>query len=78
MSRKPNRIRTVPLRLSTTEAIYGYLEHLVSSGVYGKNPAEAAEQLIARNIIRALDEINELPEIDGTHFASKNNSEKQT
>ena len=52
MSRKPNRLKTVSLRLSTTEAIYGYLELLVSSGVYGKNPAEAAEQLIARNIVR--------------------------
>ncbi|MBI4479172.1 MAG: hypothetical protein HY651_04030 [Acidobacteria bacterium] len=54
------------------------MEVLVSSGVYGKNPAEAAEQLIARNIVRALDEINELPEIAGDQFANKNNSEKQS
>lgn len=78
MSRTPNRLKTVSLRLSTTEGIYRYLEVLVSSGVYGKNPAEAAEQLIARNIVRALDEINELPEIAGDQFANKNNSEKQS
>jgi hypothetical protein len=74
MSRKPNRVKTVSLRLSTTERIYEYLQLLVSSGVYGKNAAEAAEQLIARNIFRALDEINELPEITGEHFVKKNDS----
>ena len=76
MPRNPNRIKTVPMRLSTTEAIYGYLELLVCSGVYGKNPAEAAEQLIARNILRALDEINELPEVSGSYFTKKDKSEK--
>jgi hypothetical protein len=75
MARKPNRIKSISLRLSTTEGIYRYLEILVSSGVYGKNPAEAAEQLIARNIVRALDEINELPEVSGAYF-TKNNRRK--
>jgi hypothetical protein len=28
----------------------GYLEELVGSGLYGKNPAEAAERLIALGI----------------------------
>ena len=71
MARKPNRIKTVSLRLSTTEGIYRYLEVLVSSGVYGKNPAEAAEQLIARNIVRALDEVNELPEVSGADIVNR-------
>ena len=62
MSRKPNDIKTVPLRLSTTEAIRKHLERLVSTGLYGKNPAEAAEQLIARGIARAFLEAAEVAE----------------
>jgi hypothetical protein len=76
MARKPNRIKTVSLRLSTTEGIYRYLEVLVSSGVYGKNPAEAAEQLISRNIVRALDEVNELPEVSGADIVKKKGKQK--
>jgi hypothetical protein len=68
MPRKPNQIKTVSLRVSINEAIYSYLERLVSSGLYGKNPAEAAEQLIARSIVQALDQINELPAISGSEL----------
>jgi hypothetical protein len=50
MARKPNRIRTVQVTLSTTQSIEKYLEALVLTGLYGKNPAEAAERLLVRAI----------------------------
>ena len=62
MSRKPNDIKTVSLRLSTTEAVRKHLERLVSTGLYGKNPSEAAEQLIARGIARAFQEAADVAE----------------
>jgi len=40
----------VPLKVTTTEQIRKYLEILVSSGLYGRNPAEAAERLLERGI----------------------------
>ncbi|MGD2081480.1 MAG: hypothetical protein PVF91_00845 [Chromatiales bacterium] len=50
MPRKKNQLETVAVTLSTTQPIVGYLEELVGSGLYGKNPAEAAERLIALGI----------------------------
>lgn len=50
MPRKKNQLTTVSITLSTTQAVVDYLEALVESGLYGKNPAEAAERLIARGI----------------------------
>jgi hypothetical protein len=45
--RKRNQLGTVSLTISTTQPVVAYLEALVESGLYGKNPAEAAERLIA-------------------------------
>ena len=56
MSRGPNVIQTVQVRISTTPAIEGHLERLVRTGLYGKNTAEAAERLIAEAVQRLLRE----------------------
>jgi len=50
MARTPNRVTTVTITISTTEIVELYLEDLVSSGLFGKNTAEAAERLVARGI----------------------------
>jgi hypothetical protein len=50
MPRKRNQLETVALTVSTTPPVVDYLEALVDSGLYGKNPAEAAERLIALGI----------------------------
>jgi len=50
MARGRNRIETVMIHISTTPPVGNYLEELVSSGLYGKNTAEAAERLVARGI----------------------------
>jgi hypothetical protein len=50
MPRRKNQLETVSLTISTTAPVVGYLEALVDSGLYGKNPAEAAERLIALGI----------------------------
>lgn len=50
MARKRNRLKTVTLTISTTPPIMEHLGKLVSTGLYGKNPAEAAERLVARSI----------------------------
>jgi hypothetical protein len=56
MPKPANQLETVPLRLSTTSAVLGYLKQLVSTGLYGRNHTEAAERLIARGIERLLQE----------------------
>jgi hypothetical protein len=48
--RNPNIIDTVQITISTTRPIQVHLERLVSTGFYGKNPAEAAERLLAQAI----------------------------
>ena len=50
MARKPNSVTTVTVTISTTEGILDYLEDLVSGGLFGKNPAEAAERLVATGL----------------------------
>jgi len=50
MPRHPNKIRTITVTISTTPAVHGYLEKLVSTGLFGKNRAEAAERLVARGV----------------------------
>jgi hypothetical protein len=50
MPRTPNKVRTVPIRVSTTPQVHGLLEDLVQTGLYGKNPAEAVERLVARRL----------------------------
>ena len=50
MARKPNSVTTVTVTFSSTEGILDYLEDLVSGGLFGKNPAEAAERLVATGL----------------------------
>jgi hypothetical protein len=54
MARKPNSVSTVTITISTTEGIQQHLEDLVAGGLFGKNPAEAAERLVARGIENLL------------------------
>ncbi len=54
MPRRPNSIKTVLITISTTEPVERHLETLVETGFYGKNPAEAAERLVARGIEQLL------------------------
>jgi hypothetical protein len=54
MPRTPNKVRTVTITVSTTPPVYDHLAELVATGLFGKNPAEAAERLIARGIEQFL------------------------
>ena len=56
MPRKPNNLRTIQLTISTTQHVENYLKALVSSGLYGKNPTEAAERLVSSSIERLIRE----------------------
>jgi hypothetical protein len=40
--------------ISTTERIREHLERLVATGMFGKNPAEAAERLVSKGIQEIL------------------------
>jgi len=55
MARKPNDIETVPLPLSTTPQVVGYLKQLLKTGLYGKNATEAAERVLSRTLERMVD-----------------------
>ena len=50
MSKPRNQIKSEPLYITTTPQVRALLERLVESGLYGKNPTEAAERLIARGL----------------------------
>jgi hypothetical protein len=50
MPKAPNTIETVQITISTTRPVQMLLERLVLTGLYGKNPAEAAERLLARSL----------------------------
>ena len=50
MPRSPNHLPTVTITVSTTPQIQNYLVRLVSTGLFGKHAAEAAERLIARSV----------------------------
>jgi hypothetical protein len=54
MPRKPNDLKTEELRLSTTPQVVGYLKRLLRTGLYGKNPADAAERLLTRALEQLL------------------------
>jgi len=56
MPRKKNSIATVQITISTTAIVRGFLETLVTTGLYGKNAAEAAERLIGRGIEQLIDQ----------------------
>lgn len=50
MARGTNDLPTETVTLSTTPQVVMYLHALVSTGLYGKNVAEAAEQLLTQTI----------------------------
>jgi hypothetical protein len=50
MARLPNELQTRQLRVSTTPQVVKLLEALVETGLYGKNPAEAAERVLAEKL----------------------------
>ena len=56
MPRQPNKVKTVMITVSTTPQVHRYLSELVNSGLFGKNPAEAAERLISRGIEQSMAE----------------------
>ena len=55
MARRKNTLRTKELRVSTTHVVHSYLQSLVETGLYGKNPAAAAERLIERGLERLIE-----------------------
>jgi hypothetical protein len=58
MARTKNSLETVQITLSTTTQIKCYLEQLTISGLYGKNVAETATQLIqdrVKDLLKAGD-----------------------
>jgi hypothetical protein len=50
MPRKPNKLETVSIRVSTTPQVQAHLGDLVDTGLYGKNVAEAVERLVSRRL----------------------------
>lgn len=50
MARQPNELPTQELRVSTTPQVITLLRSLVATGFYGKNPAEAAERILAEKL----------------------------
>jgi len=50
MPKSANTIDTVQITISTTRPVQGHLERLVLTGLYGKNPADAAERVLTRSI----------------------------
>lgn len=48
MARPPNELETETITLSTTPHVNRYLRQVLKTGLYGKNPAEAAERLLTR------------------------------
>jgi len=50
MAKRPNDVDTVKITISTTERVRDFLAELVATGLFGKNPAVAAERLITRGI----------------------------
>jgi hypothetical protein len=50
MGRQRNAVKTRTLKVSTTPQVIGYLQQLLKTGLYGKNPAEAAHILLTRTL----------------------------
>lgn len=50
MARPFNILKTIILKISATKPMVSNLEELVTTGLYGKNPTEAAERLIAKGL----------------------------
>ena len=62
MARKKNVAGTVAITVSTTAEVKQYLELLAAGGLYGKNPAEAANFLISESL-RTLVKDGTLPAV---------------
>ncbi|MCH7858775.1 MAG: hypothetical protein IID14_03635 [Candidatus Marinimicrobia bacterium] len=56
MPKSRNSIETVIIKISTTPMIEKHLKHLINTGLYGKNTAEAAERLVAESIKALIEE----------------------
>ena len=54
MARTKNSLETVQVTLSTTLQIKNYLDQLTNSGLYGKNVAETATQLVQDRVKELL------------------------
>ena len=54
MARAKNSLETVQVTLSTTVQIKSYLDQLTNTGLYGKNVAETATQLIQDRVKELL------------------------
>lgn len=48
MSRSKNQVETVQLTIAATPQMVVFLRQLTDTGLFGKNPTEAAERLLAR------------------------------
>ena len=55
MARERNTIATRQITVSTTDAVCDYLVDLTKTGLWGKNPAEAAERLVAEGIRQLIE-----------------------
>jgi hypothetical protein len=56
MPKPRNSIPSETIKVTTTPAVRVYLEELVKEGLYGKNPSEAADRLLARGIENLIKE----------------------
>jgi hypothetical protein len=54
--RARNQLETVQLTVATTQPVVDYLQDLVLTGLFGKNPSEAAERLLANGIEQLIRE----------------------
>lgn len=54
MPRAPNTIPSRTVTITTTDQVVKLLEKLVKTGLHGKNPAEAAERLLASSLREVL------------------------
>jgi hypothetical protein len=54
MPRDANAIRSVILRITTTPQVVKLLDRLVETGLYGKNRADAAEELLRQKVVEAI------------------------
>ena len=54
MARKPNKVGTAVITISTTPHVERLLERLVETGLFGKNTAEAAERALTESLRQLL------------------------
>ncbi len=50
-ARRPNRVETLVLKLSTTPQVIARLDSLALTGLYGKNGTEVAEELLRQKLL---------------------------